>query len=477
MTFSEKIKPKYLKVKILNKSSIFSFAFYTSFFQFPFLSPLRICNHKSPKYIKHFIIILGIFYGFIISLALFYIFVPFIERKILIDKRDIKNKNFEINDINIIIKYIKRSLFFSIIGLILTRIFIYIFGLILDYNKDELIYWREMKTVFKNYISIEIKGNILLCPIWNKIKKRMIAYINICGDYILRKIKSKNDKINKNFENYLLKIEKVRESTSSTYRLFPSFDSEEEANNLDTSDSKLHKSGNYRPPSIGRTKSNSNSQTSSKTSSLIVEAINNSNSFNTSFKKTDSITQKKINIKAINTDNFQLYSIKLKNNKTITNNYKFERIKNKYIYTGKNNALCEREFDQTPKIMTPYHERYTQLIIEHEINLAYCPIDEFIINKNLNNHSENNWIKMMTTKLNLKFKPEGYLNLIKINAFLFLFLFILIMAIFPLNKIFLDHFGFFIFKIWLISSITIYIVIYPFLYYIKNLNGSFLLFK
>ena len=83
----------------------------------------------------------------------------------------------------------------------------------------------------------------------------------------------------------------------------------------------------------------------------------------------------------------------------------------------------------------------------------------------------------MTTKLNLKFKPEGYLNLIKINAFLFLFLFILIMAIFPLNKIFLDHFGFFIFKIWLISSITIYIVIYQFLYYIKNLIGSFLLFK
>ena len=38
----------------------------------------------------------------------------------------------------------------------LTNIFIYIFGIILSYNKDELNNWRELKTMFTNYINSEI---------------------------------------------------------------------------------------------------------------------------------------------------------------------------------------------------------------------------------------------------------------------------------------------------------------------------------
>ena len=471
MTFSEKIKQKYLQVKILNKASIFSFAFYTSFFQFPFLSPLRICNYRSPKYIKHFIIILSIFYGFIISLIFFYIFVPSIERKVLIDKRDIKNPHFEIYDMDSYQKYIKRGFIFSIIGVILTRIIIYVFGIILNYNKDELVYWREMKTVFTNYITNEIKGNVLLGPTWNKIKNRMIAYINICGDYILSKIKKKNYKFNKNFENYLSKIEKVSEYTSSTYRLFPSLDFEEGIN-LDGSDSKSNKSGNYRPPSIGSINSSNSSKNKSKRYNLNVEIINNSAT--RSSRNTDSANSKKPNIKVVNTDSFQLYSRKIKKNKTLTKNNKFERIKNKYICTRKNKVLYEIEIDSMSENMSSYNEYYNQLSIENEINLSYYPIQEFITNETLNYHSENTWV---TTKLNLKFKPEGYWHLIMINAILFLFLFILIIIIFSLDKIFLNHFGSFIIKVWLSSSIIIYLVIYPFLYYIKNLIGSFLIFK
>ena len=115
-----------------------------------------------------------------------------------------------------------------------------------------------------------------------------------------------------------------------------------------------------------------------------------------------------------------------------------------------------------------------KICLLNEINLSYYPIQEFITNETLNYHSENTWV---TTKLNLKFKPEGYWHLIMINAILFLFLFILIIIIFSLDKIFLNHFGSFIIKVWLFSSIIIYLVIYPFLYYIKNLIGSFLIFK
>ena len=461
LTFTEKIKQKYLQVKTLNHSSILYFAFYTSIQQFPYLSPLRICDYKSPKYIKHLIISIAIFYGIAISLIPFYYSIPFKELKVIIDKRDIKNPNFELNN-TILLNYIKKGLIFSLIGVCLTRIFIYIFGKILSFNKDELDFWREMKTLFTNYISNDIKGNVLLGPTWKKIKIRMMAYINICGNYLLNKRKNKK---NNNIENYLFEIEKNNEYRTQTTRLLPSYDLDDGIN-LDLSDIKSNKSGNYRAPSFGSINSNnSKNKFNENHYSLKVETINNSFT-RTSIKE----KPKKANLQIAKIDNFQLYSKKIKINKSITKNNKFERIKNKYIYTRKNKVLYEIEIDSVSESASS-HEYYTQLAIGNEINLSYLPIGEFITNDTLTNNTWN------TTKLNMKFKPEGYWKLLIINFILLILLSILIFVIIVLNKIFLNYFGFFIIKAWLISGVVVYAIIYPILYYIKNYIGSILLFK
>ena len=441
LTFSERIKLKYLQVKILNGSTIFSFAFYVSLFKFPYLSPLRQCNYKSPKFIKHFIVSLGIFYGFVISLIPFNIYVPFKERKEIINKRDIKTY-FEINEIKTFFQYFPKGLIFSFFGIIITRIFIYIFGIILNYNKDELNYWKEMKTIFTNYISNEIKRHVLLGTTWIKIKTRIIAYINICGDYILGNSSKKH---NKNFENYLSSL-KSNESTlkSNTSRLLPSIYFEEE-------DYQKTKSGNYRAPSINSINSESKSRRDSES------------------KKTH-ISTLKIDI----TDNFQIYSKKLKKNKLIKKHNKFERIKNKYIYSIKRKELSEIEGDSLSEHRSFLNEFNTHLEIEYKYNFSYFPIEEFIINETL---SLKTFIASNNTNINTKYKPEGYFKVIYTNIILNILLFLLIAIIFPLSKHFLNNYGYFIIKVWIRSFIVAYIIIYPAAYYLKNLLGSILLFK
>ena len=467
LTYAEKIKKRFLQVKILSGSSIISFSFYATLFQFPYLSPLRICNYKNPKYIKHFIVILGIFYGFLLSLTSFYFLTPFKELKNIINERDIKNKYFELNN-DILFKYILKGIIFAFIGVCITRIFIYIFGIILSFNKDEINYWKEMKTIFTNYISNEIKGNVLLGPTWNKIKTRMIAYINICGNYILNKIEKKN-KINKKFENYLTTMEKNSECTSSTNKLLPNFDLEETIN-LDYDAINNNKLGNYRAPSIDSINSNkSKNKQAEKHYDLNVSTINNS--FSKSSKRPESLNSKTSNLKVINSDNFQLYSLKIKKDKTITKKDKFERIKNKYIYTRKNKALYEIEIDSISESVSTSHEFYSQLVIDHEINLSYFPVEEFITNETLI-YSDYN-----LNGNKIKLKIEGYNQLIIINIILFILLFLLVFAMFVFNKILLNHFGIFIIKVWLISTIVFYTIIYPLSYFIKNLIGSILLFK
>ena len=456
LSLSEKIRQKYLNIKILCNSSIFSFAFYAFLFKFPYLSPLRTCDYKSPKYIKHFIISLGIFYGFIISLLPFYFFVPFEERVKFFNRRDIKNQDFEIEK-NIFFRYFHWGILFSICGVFITRIFIYIFGIILSYNEDEINYWSEMKTIFTNYIFNEIKGNVLLGPTWIKIRTRMVAYINICGDYILKKTPKKNN----NFENYL----NSRRSTQSlnitiSDQLLPTFNLDDTIN-LDLP-SEIN-SGDYKAPSIDT--NNSNKVKSHVISIKDPDSKSNTNSYsdNNNF------------IKVINTDNFQLYSKNIKMDKTIKKNDKYERIKNKYICPSrKSKSLLESEIEPIIENKPLIREHCAQLVIEHEYNYSFFPIKEYIKNDALSTYSNKS---LISSKTNKKYVPEGYSLLINVNIALSILLFLLVIIIFVLIKSFLNNFGFFIIKVWLHSTITIYIIIYPLFYYLKNLAGSVLLFK
>jgi len=451
LTFAERIKKKYLRIKKLGNSSIFSFAFYLFLFKFPFLSPLRQCESKNPKYIKHFIITLGIFYGFLFPLIPFSFGPSIKEREQIIDRRDVNNPNFIIYDLNFR-KYFSFCTFCAIIGVILTHIFIYIFGIILSYNKDELNNWRELKTMFSNYISSEIKRNVLLGNIWNRIKLRMISYINICGDYILKK---KNNKTI--FDNYLSEVKNNNKLNNNvTNQILPTFNLEDdETIKIDTDLNDSKNMGSYRAPSIDSINLN----------------LRNDKKVAPKTKKDKSENYWKLNVAT--TDNFQLYSKKIKINKKLEKYKKFERIKNKYICVRKSKNIIETEIDSVSENRSYLNESHEEFHIEYEYNFSYFPLEQYMLKESLNSSGE----KWNISHSNSKNRPEGYSSLINANIILFLLLLPLVIIILFLDKLILNYFGFYFIRVWMPATVFVYFIVYPLFYFVISLIASLLLFK
>ena len=456
LSYTEKVKDNYLKVKSLNNTSLCSFSILTYIYKFPYLSPLRNCNLQVPKYVKHFINTLAISYGVSTPLLLFFFYMPFAEKQSIIDKRDVKNPDFKVIDKHIIFKYLNRCIIFSLFGVIISGLFIWIMGKILVFNKDEKNYWRTMKNIFSNYIENKIKREVLFGSSWNKIKLRMIAYYYICGNYILNKNMKKKRKINEHFINYLTTSQaKERDSENMLLPL----DCNEEM--LELRDNKS-KSGKYRAPSIN------NKKGTIKNNHFSLGAINDS--------KDESINTNK-NIKVVNMDNFQLYGSKIKVNKLIEKNNKFERIKNKYICKKSNKDSLEDEIESGSRSCSfEYNNYYKDLEIQYENNITFLSIGEYIISEAIIKKQTKKG-KTSTVSISSNQNPEGYWPIIISSFVLSILLLTFVIIMFKCIKLILDDFGSFIINIWISSSIFIYLFAYPVLYYIKIFIGSFLLFK
>ena len=456
--YTKKIKEKYSSVKALNNTSIFTFSLLSFIFKFPFISPLRNCKIQTPKYIKHFIVTLALSYGIVISLILFLLYYPFKEKKEIIDKRDIKNPDYEIIDSHIFFKYLNSGIVFSIFGLIISIIFINLFGLVLYYNEDELKYWKNMKTMFGNYISNFIKNEVLLGPSWKKIKLRMLTYYNICGNYILSK-KMKKRKINQNLEKYLKTSQAKKRDNDKDIQLLP-LDLDEEMRELCDKKSTSRK---YRPPSINKKNIIYNNN-----EDLNIGAINDS--------RKNSINSMNFDLQVVSGEKFQLYGANVKIDKTFEKNKKFERIKNKYICkkSNKDSLEDEVEYSQSRNGSVEINKFYKDLTIEYENNISFMKINEFITSETITKKTKKKWLSSYSS---MNYKLEGYWLLINISLIMTILLLVLIFLLFKFLKLFLNDFGRFIIFIWLSSSIAIYIIAYPLLYYIKVLIGSILLFK
>ena len=460
LSFSEKVKQNYLKIKSLSNSSILSFSIKCFIYKFPLLSPLRQCDFKSPKYIKHFIITLALSYGMVISLILFLFYTPFYERQIIINKRDIKNPNYELSNWDIYLKYFYIGVIFTIFGAIITRIIIYIFGIILNYNKNENKYWKNLKKMFSNYVNNYIKGEVLLGATWTKIKLRMIAYTNICGNYII----NKKNKKNKNFENY---ISDSHSKKNYNNRLLP-LDLEEEM--VELNNENYLKSETYQIPSINSI----NNEPENFSKCLTNKKSSKKIWFSTGDLVINNSREQSLNkfLQVKNVDNFQLYSNKIKVKKSIINKNKFERIRNRYFFHKNNNLPYEKDIDSEFK---PNYIQYKKnLEIVNENNISYLTMEEFIPNETLNKRISNRW---RSSNLTINISPEGYWLLINISFLLTILLLVLICIVFLFIKLMLNEFGNFIINVWVACSIFIYILVYPLLYFLRIFIGSILVFK
>ena len=306
--------------------------------------------------------------------------------------------------------------------------------------------------MFTNYINSEIKGNVLLGNIWNRLKLRMISYINICGDYILKKKNSKTI-----FDNYISEVKNNNNLNSKvTNEILPTFNLEDDETikiDIDLNDSK--NMGSYRAPSIDSI--NLNQRIDKKDTQKP--------------KKDKSEIYWKLNVTT--TDNFQLYSKKIKINKKLEKYKKFERIKNKYICKTKNKNIVETEIDSVSENRSYLNESHEEFHIEYEYNFSYFPLEQYMLKESLNSSGE----KWSISNTNSKNRPEGYSSLINANIILFLLLLPLAIIILFIDKLILNYFGLYSIRIWMPASVFVYFILYPLFYFIMCLIASILLFK
>ena len=457
-TFEEERKKKYNEVKRFYNKGIIRFSFYLFLNKYPLFSVFNTYIDY-PRFIKHLIVSIGLFIGFIVPLVP-YLFMTFSEREDFVNQRDIKFPDSYIKNIPPD-NYKKKSLYFSILSLIFTNLFIYIFGKLLNYEKKELDIWIKIKTICKDYIYYEIKSEVLLGAIWKKIKLRMLSYYYICGNYILNK-KRKKEKNNKSIEylKYITRNYDDKNSYSNSFNdvggILPRSTISSNILNI----SKDINSINNNEKSFEMAQKEEKELLLDKDDEILLDnskvyknkekIIGNKRIYNNNIINNSGVN---INCNICKIDNFRLDN-NTKNNKSKRTIERYEKVRNKYIYVHKKNYTNEMEIDER---ICDENDKYC---ISPQINYLYLPEESFTNIKNTRKNGTN------ITK-----------TFIVVSLILIIISVLLIVLSMCLIKAVLNKFDEFILKVWILPVLILLIVVNLLLYYIKMLIGSFLLFK
>ena len=457
----EKRREYYNEVKNYTNSKL-KFPIYSTFNKFPYCAAFIANNYTSPKYIKHLIVITALLLGFILNLIPFYFTIPFEEKQILIDKRDINIDDSEIHSIAIIGKYLRNGLIYALISLIVVHLFIKLFNKILNIDKKNIKYWKNIKDIFKDYVYFEIKKNIYLGKNFARIKGRMKAFYSICGRYLLNKNIMNHPERDKKLENYLkytgklskknklitsnkiqikddskLKDNKIGTDKESLLYELPE-------NNYSINDENTLMKSEYKPPKIN---------INIKVNIPVDKNLLVSSSFG--IKQNNKVGDILKNLKIMKSDNFQIGYIR--NNKFgITNNTieRLEKIKNKYIYISKSRSKSN--------IIPKNTNNKSPLSIYYNNNLSIIKVEDYKECEKKDDSGE--------TKKEFKL-------LILMTLVLGLIFFVLIISSIAIIQKLLNEYEYFMVKIWLLCTILILFVAYFLLYFIKTIIGSILLFN
>lgn len=453
-------KKSYIEAKKYHDKGVLSFSFYLTLDKFPYFSVFNKNYSTYPKFLRHIVISIGLLIGFIMPIVP-YLFISFSERDIFIGQRDIEFMDSDIEKIPSD-KYKILSLCFSLLGIIFGNLFIYIFSKILNYEKDELDIWLKIKTICKDYIYYDIKSEVLLGAVWNKIKLRMISYYYICGKYILKhnkKINKNNDKFNQ-YLSHASRNYEYKKSITNNFddlgRILPSISRESNNNSLNISG--FNSSRTEKSFEMG----NVENEGKEEEKDILLDKKDNDD-----LQKKRAEIQRKymkrvnqkirinINLQICKMDNFKLDK-NIKYDKSKRQIARFEKVRNRYIYVHKKSDINEIEIDE------PSYEDKNSLVISQQNNYFYTPNKSFInVNKvnNLSNSSNN---------IILKF--------IIISAILMTIFSVLIIITLYLVKKVLNKFDKFILKAWIIPLIFVIIFLNFILYYLKMLIASVLIF-
>lgn len=464
--FKEIRREYYHEVKSYTDTK-FTFAIYSTFNKFPYCLAFTISHYNSPKFIKHLLVVTAILLGFVLNLIPFFFTLPFKERQILMDKRDIEVNEEEIHSIRISKEYVYRGLIYSVISLICVHFFIVLFSKLLKLEEKNINYWKKVKDIFKDFMYFEIKKRFgqSLKENLKKLELRMKAFTAICGRYMLNKNIMTHPNRNKKLENYLKYNGKSRkmnlflannniEINDDSKKMSKNLSNESEPllyelpeNNNIINDPENDIIGNkYNPPNL---KININQNTSVNKNSLVSSSFGINNEIKLGdFLKT---------IKPIKAESFQ-FNLETYKKFGISNDSicRFEYIKSKYINSG-------RSFD-SKRIQN-------RIINNQEIESPLC----VCYNNNISIIKIENYLEFNKNDINQKGKDFPLLIIVTmvLGLIFFSLLFISIIII----KYLMNKYEYFMVKIWLLCTFLVLFVLYFLFYFIKIGIASILLFN
>ena len=456
-TFKEKRREYYLKVKKYTNTGVFSFTVLIALNNFLLFNPFNTNNYYSPKYTKHLVNVTGILLGFVLVLTPFIFLLPFKERQILMDKRDIGVNDNEIHSIKFIDSYTIIALIFSFLSMFIVDIFISFFNKKLLIKEERINYFKKIKDLFNDFVYNEVKKKIYLGKNWVKIRKRMNAIFGICGEYILNKNISNHPERNKKYENYLLytgKLNKQALNLNASLKLNPQSTTESkneplliETKNKNEKDD-LDEKNKYKPPTV-----NENEIINSQADSFSAK-VTNSNDIN--INKYSSAEGKNKNSKIVKTDNFKFVKneyIEENISQDIIN--RFEKIRNRYMSTYKLKSTSNNKRKAKPS------DESKEYSIYYANNLSFFNVDSYSL---INNENIN-------TKSSKKLSNSVCLTI----CLWIIFVVLLLIGVFLIKKL-MDGYEYFVIKTWLMAAVAMIIIANFVLYLIKIFVGSLLLF-
>ena len=417
MNINIRAQYEYEHFKNLKNTNIYSFALYLLYYKYSFFNIFSIYKYNHPRYIRFFIEIIKILLNILISILLFY--YNTISIFIL---NEIKDKE------SFSLLYASKSFLYSIIASIILFFISQIIYKIFEFKKVRQLIWKPKKDILKEYVFYYLKKEALFNKKLKSVKRRLLAYVNICGKTILEK--KKNDKF-------------------STYLQY----------NLSQKNKSINDCNNNNALIINNISPNSSTYSNNNLSSLkekLIKETDKSNIFNSKEINTESHIYDKRNKKFIISKGAKSLTLSQKANDNISiwDIYKFELIKNKYIFKRSQNWQYNRE-NEAKTI------KYCDLYIETQKNYTYIFSNDISFNQV---DSTKNAPKLITLRL--------------INIILFIILFIIdISILIVLNRIHEEYENYIIIINWLIPVLVQVLIFNFFINYIFALISSNLLFS
>lgn len=195
---NQRVKHEYDELKCVKNAGIFKFAWYLTYFRFPFFNVFSFYNYNHPRYFRFFIQVFALLLSMFFS-ALPYYKSNFDRKQVFMDSRNVENENIDIHNFPYIFSDIVSGFIYSLLASLFVNIIVLIFSKLMKFRKIRGQIWKPRKDYLLNYVYEEIKSDVLLGEKWNNIKIRILALNELCSWKLLDKKKKDNK-----FTKYLM---------------------------------------------------------------------------------------------------------------------------------------------------------------------------------------------------------------------------------------------------------------------------------